>query len=111
MNHENKPINLKEILDSSTLQLTSVTLEKLRSARTHALDHQRTLTSPVLSWASSHIGFNHSLHLSKSTNLALTLIFVACLFTGISYWQNYNKESDVDIAILTDDMPIHVFLD
>jgi hypothetical protein len=41
-------------------------------------------------------------------------IFAACLISGATYWRNYTIEHeicDVDIAILTDDMPIHVYLD
>lgn len=105
---------IKSLLNGPASQLSPATLAKLRSARTLALDHQRTRTSPVLAWASSHSGFNHPLHFSKSTKMVLAIILLAGLFTGVSCWQNYSKEreiSDVDIAILTDDLPIHVFLD
>jgi CHASE3 domain sensor protein len=42
------------------------------------------------------------------------LLFVAFLISGASFWQNYSTEheiSEVDIAILTDDLPIHIYVD
>lgn len=106
---------VKELLNSSTLKLTPVTLEKLRSARTRALDHQRTRSSvPVFAWLGHHGGQDHSFHMSKSMNWAVAALFVACLISGATFWQNYAAEHEiceVDIAILTDDMPIHVYLD
>ena len=114
MNSENKTNTVKALLDSSALQLTPVTLEKLRTARTRALSHQRTHTSPVLAWVHAHAGFGHSFHVSKSTSWAIAIIFIACLFSGASFWQNYVKEHDiteVDIAILIDDLPLHVYVD
>lgn len=114
MNSDNKTLYLKQILDSSTRQLPPETIERLRISRTQALDHQRTYTSPVLAWVNSHSGLFHPFHLSKSANFAFAVLFIACLFTGVSYWQSYSKEReiiDVDIAILTDDLPINVYLD
>lgn len=114
MNFENKTNTIKRLLDSSTVQLPPHTLEKLRMARTHALNHQRTHTSPVLAWVYSHTGLTYSHQPSKSMNLVLGVLLAACLFTGTYYWQSYTKEreiNDLDIAILTDDLPIHVYVD
>ena len=114
MNSENKTNTVKKLLDSSFAQLNPVTLEKLRTARKHALDHQRTHTSPVLAWVYAHVGFGHAFHFSKSTSWAIAIIFIACLFSGASYWQNYAKEHEAcetDIAILIDDLPLHVYVD
>ena len=113
-----KDINIqlvKELLDTSTLQLTPVTLEKLRNSRTRALEHQRTQHRvPVLAWLGHHGSQHDSFHMSKSMGWAVAALFAACLISGATYWQNYNSEHeicDVDIAILTDDLPIHVYLD
>lgn len=114
MNSDNKTISIKKILDSSTGQLDPETIERLRMSRTQALDHQRTYTSPVMAWVGSHNRYFHSHLFSKSANLAIAVLFIACLFAGLSYWQSYAKEReiiDVDIAILTDDLPINVYLD
>ena len=106
---------IKELLNLSTTQLAPETLDKLRIARTRALDHQRVRHSvPVLAWLGNHGVHNDSHHISKPMNWAIVAIFIACLFSGVSLWRNYSIEHeicDVDIAILTDDMPIHVYLD
>lgn len=106
---------IKELLNTSTSRLAPDTLEKLRSARTFALDHQRSRHSvPVLAWFGFHGGQHHNFHMSKSMNWAVAALFVACLISGAAFWENYTTEHeicDVDIAILTEDMPIHVYLD
>lgn len=106
---------IKELLNSSTTQLAPATLEKLRSARTRAIERQRTQSSvPVLAWLGHHSGRHGSSNMSKPINWAVALLFLACLVSGASYWHNYTTEreiTDVDIAILTDDLPIHVYLD
>lgn len=110
-----KTHTFKELLNTSTMQLAPATLEKLRGARTRALDKQRTRqTVPVLAWLGYHGGRNDSFHISKSANWAIAVLFVACLISGATYWRNYTTEREiceVDIAILTDDLPIHVYLD
>ena len=106
---------IKELLDSSTTQLKPATLEKLRSARTRALDHQRVRSSvPVLAWLGHHTDKNNSSHMSRTMNWAVAVLFVACLISGASIWQNYSAEHEInelDVAILTGDLPIHVYLD
>jgi hypothetical protein len=106
---------VKDLLNSSILQLAQDTLGKLRAARSRALDHQRTRsTVPVLAWLGHHGERNDSFHMSNSMSWAVAALFVACLISGATFWQNYSSEHeicDVDIAILTDDLPIHVYLD
>ena len=106
---------VKELLDTSALQLTPATLEKLRSSRTRALEHQRThRRAPVLAWLGHHGSQHDSFHMSKSMSWAVAALFVACLISGVTFWHNYTTEHEiceVDIAILTDELPIHVYLD
>ena len=106
---------IKEILNSSTAQIAPATLEKLRMARSRAMDHQRTKSAiPVLAWIGHHGSRHESLHMSKFMNLAIAALLVACLIGGATFWQYYTSEheiSEMDIAILTDDLPIHVYVD
>lgn len=115
MKNELKTHLIKELLNSSTSQLAPATLAKLRSARTRALDHQRVhSTVPVLAWLGHHTGKSVPFHMSKSLNWAVAALFVACLISGATFWHNYTTEHeicDVDVAILTDDLPIHIFVD
>ena len=106
---------IKELLETSARQIKPETLEKLRGARTRALDHQRVSgTIPVLSWLGPNTGKNNAFHMSRWANLAIVVLFVACLISGATFWHNYSTEreiGDLDVAILTGDLPIHVYLD
>jgi len=106
---------IKELLNNSTSQLAPATLEKLRIARLRALDHQRIRHSvPVLAWLGHHDYQQDLRHFAKPYNWIIAVIFTACLITGVSLWHNYTTEheiNEVDIAILTDDLPIHALLD
>jgi hypothetical protein len=106
---------LKELLAVSGRQIRPDTLDSLRMARTHALNRQRVRhTMPVLAWLGHHSGKYDSSYLSKPMNWVVAVLFVACLITGTALWNNYTTEheiSEIDIAILTDDMPIHVYVD
>lgn len=115
MTSKQKQHSIKQTLDTSISQLTPSTLEKLRMARTKALEHQRTSsTAPVFAWLGNHSDKSSHSNTSKSLQWAVAALFVAFLFSGASYWEDYTNEheiSEVDIAILTDDLPIHVYLD
>jgi hypothetical protein len=106
---------IKELLQTSTRQITPATLEKLRGARTRALDHQRVQsTIPVLAWLGLNSGKNNTNPMSRLTNLAIIVLFVACLISGVTFWHSYSTEREIgelDVAILTGDLPIHVYLD
>jgi hypothetical protein len=115
MTHDINTQKIRELLNISSSQLSPQTLEKLRIARTHALEHQRVSHSlPVLAWLGHHGSQKDSFHFSKSVNWAVAVIFAACLISGASYWHSYTTEheiSEIDMAILTDDMPLHVYVD
>lgn len=106
---------IKEILDTSTRQLKPATLEKLHSARSRALDHQRIRsTAPVLAWLGHHSGKSDTFNMSKPMNWAIAALFAAFLIGGSTIWQHYSTEREInelDVAILTGDLPIHVYLD
>ena len=115
MKSDTKRNTIKALLDNSTTRLPTTTLEKLRSARTKALDHQRIRrTVPALVWLGHHGGGRNDLFRSaKAMNWAVALLFLVFLVSGISAWQNYSNERDIcetDIAILTGDLPINVYL-
>ncbi len=115
MNSDKKIHLIKATLDFSTAQLSSETLDKLRHSRGNALAHQRIhRTAPVLSWIGYHSGSNERFHFSKPAIWISSLLIAACLVSALSLCQNYAEEhevSETDIAILTDDMPIHVYVD
>jgi hypothetical protein len=104
--------DLGALLDRSTAQLDRDTLNRLRDARRMALQHQRTSQHvPVLAWLHEHGPAHASRH--KSHHWGLVVLFAIILFSGIFYWQHAyeHDHSDIDTAILTDDLPVDMYVD
>lgn len=106
---------LKELLNNSTMQLSPRILEGLRAARTRALGHQRVRQIvPALAFLGYHGSFKDLFHASRAMNLAVAIVLMVFVINGVNYWQNYSIEheiSEIDIAILTGDMPLHIYVD
>lgn len=114
MNHKLTTREIKQLLNRSTTQIEKSTLGKLQSARQLALKHQQTeQQAPVMAWLVQHgLIHHHSTPGHKAFNLGMAALLVAILFGGALYLQQQTYEhDDIDIAILTDDMPIDVYLD
>ena len=88
---------------------------QLQSARQAALDRYREAPQPVfgLAWAGD-VAFriSHSRHFNAHNMLALGLLVLSLL--GITYWQlviQANDIAEIDVSLLTDDLPINAYLD
>jgi hypothetical protein len=107
------PNSIKQLLNRSVSKIDRNTIESLRSSRNQALQRHRELQhAPVQAWLTHHglwAGGSHSHH--KQIYWALIVIFAACLFTGITYIQHDHDRSDVDIELLTDDLPVDAYVD
>ncbi len=107
--------SIKQLLDKSTARISPATVKKLQAARINALEHhQLHRPAPALAWLGNFGSHRDSSHTSKQLNWAVAVLFIACLFSGIAYWQNSISDheiSEVDIAILTDDLPLHAYVD
>ncbi len=115
MNKDLKPEAVKHLLNRSLASIEQPTLTRLRQARQEALGRYEAqhAMNPALAWISAHTGLNGSAHHHKWHFWLAAVLLVSCLISGIAYWQqaNENDTSDVDIEILTDDLPIHVYVD
>jgi hypothetical protein len=105
---------VRQLLNRSTRQIGPLELERLRAARMGALEHYdaRVATAPAFAWAGlGHFGFG-ARH-SKSYYWAGAVLLAACLFGTATYWQQMTEHdnSDVDIAILTDDLPMDAYVE
>jgi hypothetical protein len=114
----NKELNadlIRQQLNRSSAKLDQPTLMRLREARMQALArYDGRNTSRSFIWVSTLAG---SAHYTKSHRnhyyWAAVLLCIALLFGGISYWQSETEHdsSDVDIAILTGDLPIEAYVE
>jgi hypothetical protein len=104
---------IRQLLNRSLMQLDQSTLDKLQEARRHALQHASSYApSMVLTWVDTHV----LRHIPAKRHAAAAWFAVALLVIGLLggisyYWQQANDNSDeVDIAILTDDLPINYYI-
>ncbi len=114
MNTKLNTREIRQLLNRSASQLDRETLDKLHAARRVALQHQHTeQQAPVLAWLTEHGVIHHgSTPYHRAYNFGVFVLLVAILFGGALYWQQAcNDHDDIDIAILTDDLPIDVYLD
>jgi hypothetical protein len=116
MTNELDPGKITQLLTRGTRQLDAGTVSALVSARQNALKkHSARFSVPTLTPASEHSSFHWADRLiphSVQPWIAAGL-FVAVLIAGTNYWQNIQEQQidETDVAILTDDLPIEVFVD
>ena len=111
----NNSINKPELAPEHIAQLLSQaplddhTVAALRQARNLALDRQVQSVSVL----STGHGFNWLMPHSTQQKVAMVILFVTIIFGGVNYWQHAHEVelARLDAAILTDDMPLEVFVD
>jgi Protein of unknown function (DUF3619) len=107
---KNTTTHIAQLLNRSAQQLDDDTLAALRAARHAALSKQR------VSAAAATLSSGHQLHFHLSARAQKWIITVLVAATLISAWsvlqhQHEQQINELDIAILSDEMPIEVFLD
>lgn len=118
MTNELDPKKIAQLLTLSTRQLDEATLSALVNARQNALKRQRqSVRAPVfaLTPASAHTSVRWTDRLiphSAQPWIAAGLL-AATLVAGTGFWQHVQEQQidELDVAILTDDLPIDVFVD
>lgn len=115
MNEQELAGKIVQHLDHGLGDIKQGTLYQLQSARKAALDRYREVPQPVfgLAWA-GNIAFHatHSRHFNARSLLALGLLLVSLI--GITYWQvvmQANDIADIDVSLLTGELPINAYLD
>ena len=108
------PDSIRGLLNRSVHKLDDATIEKLRASRNQALARHRVLQhAPVQAWLTHHGlwsgGSSHSSH--KPVYWLLAVLFALSLYSGITYMQHDRDHSDIDIEILTDDLPVDAYVD
>ena len=103
--------SVRQLLNRSSARLDLRTLSRLRDVRTQVLARfDARSTAPVFVLAGSgHTTGSHR----NQYYFALAIHLAAFLYSGATYWQHAieHEKSEVDIAILTDDLPIDAYVD
>lgn len=102
---------LRRLLDQSANQLDRNTLNELHVARQHAIHRQRVSVS---TWVSQNGMLHGHLQLSsRALNWIIAGVVATLLVINLTYWDHTfdHDHSDIDIAILTDDLPVDMFVD
>lgn len=106
LNHK----DIGRLLDRSAERLDRSALDGLEAARHHALQHQRTSMSTRL----GRDGLLHG-HLQLSRRalswILATVVATLLLANVTCRYHTEHDRGDIDIAILTDEMPVDVYVD
>ncbi|MEQ1526210.1 MAG: DUF3619 family protein [Gallionella sp.] len=109
-NNKIDPKKVVQVLTQGTQRLDQITLSALADARRHALEKQ-TSYAPAFALSTGHWVdkvLPHTTVQWLATGLLVALLAVA----GANVWRNSEEQqiSEIDLAILTDEMPVHVFV-
>jgi hypothetical protein len=114
----NNTLNTREVgrlLNHSTDQLDQKTLNKLQSARRTALKYQqKEPQASLLAWLAQHGLINlHSSLAHKTLGFGITMLLIVVLVGSVFYSQHIieRDHAEIDIAILTGDLPVGIFVD
>jgi hypothetical protein len=106
---------LVQYLDYGVDHLEPGVRERLAAARRSALSHYREKPETVLglAWAgqAAHWLAEHRSHSARLLIAAAALVLATA---GVVYWQNAgpaNGLTDIDLNLLTDELPINAYLD
>ena len=114
MNTELNTDKIAQLLNRSTQQLDSRIVSALNLARNNALNNQRAY-APAYAHAHSHgtARWTHWLMPHSTQQWIAGGLLVAAIIGGANFWHHAQEQqiSELDVAILTDELPIEVFVD
>lgn len=106
--HHINPQQITKLLTRSTEQMDVTVLTSLSQARAVALQKQRK-TAPVFSLSAVGQRAHHLMPHSTNQWVATGVLCAALIAAVAGYWQG--TQAPLDMEILTDDLPIEVFVD
>lgn len=110
MTDEINPERIVQLLTQNTRRMDAGTLSALSNARQKALQRQ-TARAPVFTLSTGR--WTHVLFPLLNHQWVFAGLLVVMLTIGAGYWHHAQEQQivDLDVAILTDDLPIEVFVD
>lgn len=107
--------DIAPLLDRGTQQIDRATLDRLLAARRQALDRQRTEAPAALLSRLHHLvtDLGHASHHHHALNWVGGLLLLAAVLAGGWQWKQsvMHERVSIDLAILTDDLPVHMYVD
>lgn len=99
------------LLTHAAGQLDGSTVAALCRARNLALERQAS-NQPVIAFSTGH-GIHWLMSHTSHHWMATLILLMAVLAGSIGYWHHAHERetSHLDIAILTDDLPMEIFID
>jgi hypothetical protein len=105
-------------LDEGCRSLDPATAQRLLAARKAALSRYQGEAAPAWDWAvaSQAIGRLANPRRSGSAPVLIAAAALIAALIGFAYWQNYgngqaNELAEVDVGLLTDELPLNAYLD
>jgi len=115
MNHQEQELAGKIVqhLNYGADEIDAATRGRLLAARKEALSHYKAKPEPVwsLAWAGHTLSVGG--HRFETRHLIAVGALIAALIAMV-YWQNLgpsNEIAEIDLGLLTDDLPINAYLD
>jgi hypothetical protein len=111
MNTKFNPDKIAQLLTQSTRQMDARTLSALSQARHNALERQEA-HAPVFALAGTDRS-SHWLAQHAATQWIAAGLLAATLVLASSYYHHSQEQQigELDVAILTDELPMEVFVD
>lgn len=108
MKPDTQPQQVIQLLNKSLTRIEQPALDRLHDIRKLALA-RHTARAPALVTADGLVFGTQR----TSYHWVMPVLLAACLISGIAYWHHGTEysASDEDIAILTDDIPIHMYVE
>lgn len=113
MNTPLNPEEIRQLLNRSAERIEPSVLSKLTEARSRALAAQKVAAiAPTLA-GEKFVAYFRPQEDHRLLYLGMALILILTLFSSTSYWEQISGPDDdeLDIAILTDELPIEVYVD
>lgn len=104
------PKRVGQLLTQATWQMDTRVLTALSQAREKALERQ-SVRAPVFTLATGR--WTHFLAPISNHQWISSGLLAIMLVIGMGYWHHVQEQqiADLDVSILTDDLPIEVFVD
>ncbi len=104
------PGKIAKLLDCSTQRLDGRVVSALNLARNNALQRQPAYAYAL---APATARWTHWLAPHSAQQWLAAAVLVAVIISGAGYWHHTQEQqiSELDVAILTDELPIEVFVD